>query len=89
MNGLKKWFENVLIYCLHEDTNIDGLLESIRGSLADLSQVEPDLRSYRDWKVVWSLLQSPWISTLGKRSVGRAPRSNPFTSQEPSDKVRP
>jgi hypothetical protein len=35
---------------IDEDTSVEGLLESIRGSLADLSQAEPDLRSYRDWK---------------------------------------
>lgn len=33
-----------------KNEEVDLLLESIRKNLAELERVEPDLRSYRDWK---------------------------------------
>ena len=33
-----------------KNEEVDHLLESIRKNLEEIGRVEPDLRSYRDWK---------------------------------------
>ena len=35
---------------IDEETSVNGLLDSIRKNLEEIGRVEPDLRSYRDWK---------------------------------------
>lgn len=35
---------------IDEETSVNDLLDSIRKNLEEIAMVEPDLRSYRDWK---------------------------------------